>query len=80
MIIQHDNKTHQTTFNNAEMTRQVAVAAAIAAGGGSAVVQKAIQTAEATFYRSVIASCLANGIPGEATFRQSLHDLTGQFT
>src|SRR5258708_5475747 len=28
----------------------------------------------------LIASCIANGVPGEATFRQSLHDLTGQWT
>ena len=79
-IIQHDNKTHERTCNLAEMTRQVAVSAAIAAGGGSATVQKAIQTAEATYYRALIASCIANGVPGEATFRQSLHDLIGQST
>jgi len=71
-------RTHQATVNNAEMTRQVAVATAIAAGGNS--VQKNIQIAEAAFYRAVIASCIANGVPGEAQFRQSLHDLIGQST
>jgi hypothetical protein len=76
MIIQHDNKTHQTTVNTAEMTRQVAVAAAIAAGGGSAVVQKAVAASEANFYRDAIASCLANGLES-AVFRQSLHDVAG---
>ena len=79
MIIDHPNKTHQTTVNNAEMTRQVAVAAAIAAGGGSATVQKAIATAEASFYRAVIASCVASNVPS-SDFRQALHDLTGQWT
>ena len=77
MQIQHDNKQHQNSCQLAEMTRQVAVAAAIAAGGSSATVQAAIKTAEATFYRAVIASCVANGVPGEATFRQSLHDVAG---
>ena len=77
MIIQHDNKTHQTTVNNAEMVRQVAVAAAIAAGGGSATVQAAIKTAEAAFYRSAIASGVANNAPSN-DFRVALHDLTGQ--
>ncbi len=76
MIIDHPNKTHQTTVNNAEMTRQVAVAAAIAAGGNSATVQKNISTIEATFYRAVITSCLANGLD-PSVFKQSLHDVAG---
>jgi hypothetical protein len=50
MIIMHENKTHQATANNAEMTRQSAVAAAIAAGGGDAAVALAIKNAEAAFY------------------------------
>jgi hypothetical protein len=77
MIIQHENRTHQTTANNAEMTRQTAVAAAIAAGGGDAAVALAIKNAEAAFYRSVIASCVANNIPAN-NFRESLFYLTGQ--
>jgi hypothetical protein len=78
MIIQHENKTHQTTANNAEMTRQSAVAAAIAAGGGDAAVALAIKNAEAAFYRAVIASCVANNIPAN-NFRESLFNLTGQW-
>lgn len=79
MIIQHENKAHQTTANNAEMTRQSAVAAAVAADGGSAAVALATKNAEAAFYRSVIASCAANNIPSGA-FREGLHNLTGQWT
>jgi len=77
-IIQSDNKTHEKTANNAEMTRQVAVAAAVAAGGGSAAVALAVKNAEATYYRSVIASCVANNIEAGA-FREGLHNLTGQW-
>jgi hypothetical protein len=79
MIILHDNKVHQNTANTAEMTRQVAVAAAVAAGGGSAAVALAVKNAEATYYRSVIASCVANNIPS-GDFREGLHALTGQWT
>jgi hypothetical protein len=79
MIVQNANKTHEKTANLAEMTRQVGVTAAIAAGGSSATVQKNISAAEAIFYRAVIASCLANGVEAGA-FRQGLHDLTGQWT
>ncbi len=53
--IVHDNKVHQNTCNIAEMNRQVAVQAA----GGS---QAAIKTAETTYYRAVIASCVANAL------------------
>jgi hypothetical protein len=69
VIIQHENKVHQAAAINAEMTRQGAVAAAVAAGGGSAAVAAAIKTAETAFYRSVIASCVANGIEAGG-FRQ----------
>jgi hypothetical protein len=78
-IILHDNKTHEKTANLAEMTRQVGVTAAIAAGGGSAAVALAIKAAETAYYRAVIASCLANGVES-AVWRQGLHDLTGQWT
>jgi len=76
MIIDHPNKTHQTTVNLAESARQVAVAAVIAAGGNSATVQANVRAQEATFYRAVIASCLANGLDPSA-FKQSLHDVAG---
>jgi hypothetical protein len=75
-IIISDNKTHEKTANTAEMTRQVAVSAAIAAGGGYTAVDAATKTAEAAYYRSVIASCVANNIPAGA-FRRGLRDLTG---
>jgi hypothetical protein len=73
MIIQHDNKIHQATADAAEMMRQVAVAAAISSLGGSAQAA-AIKVAEIAFYRSVIASCVANSLPF-ANFQQALRDL-----
>jgi hypothetical protein len=75
-VIQHPNKTHETTTNSAEMLRQGAVSAAVAAGGGSATVAAAVKTAEVAYYRSVIASCVANGIEAGG-FRRGLRDLTG---
>jgi hypothetical protein len=79
MIIQHDNKIHERTANTAEMTRQVAVSAAVAAGGGNTAVNAATKAAEAAYFRAVIASCVANNVEAEA-YRQGLHDLTGQWT
>jgi hypothetical protein len=78
-IIIHDNKTHEKTANLAEMTRQVAVSAAIAAGGGYTAVNAATKAAEATYYRSVIASCVANNVDAGA-YRQGLHDVSGLWT
>ncbi|MCK1652247.1 hypothetical protein IVA88_12470 [Bradyrhizobium sp. 149] len=63
MMIQHSNPAHQATCVLAEGTRQQAIAAAYAAGGGSAAIAAAIKTSEISFYRSVIASCVANGQP-----------------
>jgi hypothetical protein len=74
MIIQHANPVHQATANNAEMARQVAVSAAAVAGGGSAAVALAIKNAEIAFYRSVVASCLANGLQSSG-FREALRSL-----
>jgi hypothetical protein len=73
-IIVSNNKAHQTTVNFAEGTRQVAVTAAIAAGGGSATVQAAIKTAEIAYYRSCVASCVANGVES-GIFRTALQHL-----
>jgi hypothetical protein len=78
-IILHDNKTHEKTANLAEMTRQGAVAAAVAAGGGYTAVQAATKAADAAYFRAVISSCVANNVEAEA-YRQGLHDLTGQWT
>jgi hypothetical protein len=72
MRIISDNKTHEAACVTAESARQTAVAAAIAAGGGT--VQSAVKTAEIAFYRSVVASCLANGLPF-GNFTQALRDL-----
>ena len=58
MKIQSGNFVHDNNCTVAEMTRQVAVAAA-----GSN--QSAVRAAEVTFYKTVKASALANGLLGE---------------
>ena len=68
--IDHPNKTHQTTVNNAESVRQTAVSAA----GATA---SSIRTAEIAFLRAVIASCLANGNIESGVYRQALRDNFG---
>lgn len=60
-------KAHDDNCATAEMNRQVSVAGA----GGSAAIVKA---AEITFYRSVVASCLANNLPF-GNFTRALQDL-----
>ncbi len=75
-IIVSENKAHQATVNAAESVRQTAVSAAIAAGGGSAVVRAAVITAEAAYFRAALASGLANNVQ-VGVFRQGLKDLTG---
>jgi hypothetical protein len=50
------------------------VSAAIAAGGGSATVQKNISAAEISHYRTIVASCLANNLPF-GNFTQALINL-----
>ncbi len=74
MIIDHPNKTHQNTVNLAESSRQTAVQQQIVAGGANA--QANIRAIEATFWRAVITSCLANGLD-PSPFKQSLHDVAG---
>jgi hypothetical protein len=54
--IQHDNKIHQAACGIAESNRQAVVNAA----GTSAA---AVKAAEVAFYRAVIVSCKANGLP-----------------
>jgi hypothetical protein len=76
-IIVSNNKVHQTTVNNAEGVRQTAVTAAIVAGGGSVAVQAAIKTAEIAFYRSCVASCVANGVESGIFRTALLHLGTG---
>jgi hypothetical protein len=67
-----DNKTHQTTCNASEATRQQDVTAAIALGGNAAVA--AIKTAEIAHYRRIIASCVSNNLPF-GNFSQALINL-----
>jgi 2-keto-3-deoxy-L-rhamnonate aldolase RhmA len=56
------NLAHKVTAQASEMTRQVAVSAAIASGGGSAAVALSIKVAEAAHYNRLAASALANGV------------------
>jgi hypothetical protein len=63
--IRSDNKVHEATCAVAEGTRQSAILAA----NGSA---SALRTAEQTFYRAVVASCKANGLPF-VHFSEALH-------
>ena len=66
MMIRSEHKTHEATCVAAEMTRQSTIGAAKLAydGGGSlATYNAAIKTAEIAFYRALIASCVANGLP-----------------
>ena len=57
-----ENRAHKATAVVSEAQRQADVAKAIAAGGGSTVVQNAIITAEKAHYARLTASALANGL------------------
>jgi hypothetical protein len=78
-MTQHENKVFQTAANNAESLRQILVDAAVKAGGSSTTVTAAIKTAEAAYFRSVIASAVANGIEA-GVWREGLFELTGSRT
>jgi hypothetical protein len=71
-IIQTGNRTHDATCATAEMVRQVADAAAGAT-------QATLNANSATFFRAVIASCVANGLDA-GNFREGLHRLTGSYS
>lgn len=73
-VIQSENRTHAGTCVDSEMTRQGDIAAARAAGGGSAAIAAAIKTAEIAHYRRIIASCKANSLPFN-NFTVALWDL-----
>jgi hypothetical protein len=80
-IIKTGISAHDTTTNTAEMTRQVAddkaKATFLAAGGGPAAqpaYDAALKTNSITYYRAVVASCVANGLPA-GNFAQALRDL-----
>jgi hypothetical protein len=66
MMIRSEHKAHETTCVAAEMAKQATVGSAKLAydsGGSHATYAAAIKTAEIAFYRAVIASCVANGLP-----------------
>ena len=77
MMIRSTHHAHQATCIDAEMTRQSVIGSAklVYDGGGSlATYAAAIKAAEIAFYRSVIASCVANGLPS-SNFVPALRDL-----
>lgn len=66
MMITSAHKGHEASCATAELTRQAAVGSAkltFDSGGSHATYAAAIKAAEIAFYRSVIASCVANGLP-----------------
>jgi hypothetical protein len=68
-IIKTGISAHDNTCNLAESARQVADAAA----GAS---QATLNANSVTYFRAVIASCVANGLDA-SNFREGLHRLTG---
>jgi hypothetical protein len=66
-----ENRLHKAACQSSEVTRQSDIAKAIAAGGGSTVVQKAIVTAEKAHYLRLASSAIANGVSNGAEFIQS---------
>jgi hypothetical protein len=81
-IVQTGNKTHDTTCNPAEMTRQVAddkARATFVAGGTDAAYAAALQTNAVTYYRTLISSAIANGL-SYTPFSEALHRLTGSYS
>jgi hypothetical protein len=81
-IVQSGNKTHDATANTAEMTRQVTddkARATFVAGGTDAAYAASLQASALTYYRALVASCVANGLPHTA-FDEALHRLTGSYS
>lgn len=77
MIINSTNPTHNAACGAAEMTRQIVIGSArlaYDAGGEEATYTAAVTAAEIAFYRTVIASCTANGLSPN-NFVQALRDL-----
>jgi hypothetical protein len=66
-----ENKNHRAACQASEVSRQQDIAKAIAAGGTSVVVQKAIISAEKAHYLRLAASAIANGVSNGAEFVQS---------
>lgn len=63
MIVSHENKAHAAACALAEGSRQNALAQAVLAGGGSATVAAAVKASDIAFYRAVVASAKAQGLP-----------------
>jgi hypothetical protein len=81
-IISTGNRTHDTTANTAEMTRQVAddkARATFLAGGTDAAYAAALQANVVTYYRALISSAIANGLQ-YTPFSEALHRLTGSYS
>jgi hypothetical protein len=76
-IIKTGISAHDTTANTAEMIRQVTddkARATFLAGGTDAAYAAALRTNSITYYRALVASCVANGLPA-GNFAQALRDL-----
>jgi hypothetical protein len=81
-IVQTGNKTHDTTCNTAEMTRQVTddKARATFLGGGTDVIYTAaLKTSAVTYYRALISSAIQNGL-SYTPFSDALYRLTGSYS
>ncbi|MGY2906558.1 hypothetical protein [Bradyrhizobium sp. URHC0002] len=66
MMIRSEHKAHTAACEAAEMTRQSVIGSAklvYDAGGSHATYAAAVKAAEIAFYRSIIASCVAQGLP-----------------
>jgi hypothetical protein len=76
-IIQSGVRSHDITTSTAEMTRQVAddkARATFLAGGTDSAYAAALRASSITYYRAVVASCVANGLSA-SNFEQALRDL-----
>jgi hypothetical protein len=81
-IVQTGVKSHDTTCNTAEMTRQVAddkARATFIAGGTDAAYAASLQANELTYLRAIISSAIANGLQ-YAPYSEALHRLTGSYS
>ena len=79
MLVNTGNRNHDAAAFAAESARQVADANAKAtfiAGGTDAAYQAALNANSVAFFRSVVASGVANGIE-VGVFREGIHRLTG---
>lgn len=76
-IIRTGLSAHDTTANTAEMTRQISDSKARAtflAGGTDSAYAAALKANAITYYRGVVASCVANGL-SSSNFEEALREL-----